>query len=147
MKLLLTILTLTTLLFGATQMGLKGGSCTLAQKGAVTLNYHSTIYKNVTYSANKKSGKNFREIFVGSSMSVGKNISLKILDYKPNKRFKGKPKTGVFMVSATINKKVEHIQMAYIFDKGIISATGVLNKTTIGFFTEVAYSFCTVTTK
>jgi len=144
MRLLLTILTLTTFLFGATQMGLKGGSCTLSQKGAVTLNYHSTIYKDVTYSASHRSGKNFREIFVGSSMSVGQNISLKILDYKPNKRFKGKPKTGIFMVIATINKKIEHIQMAYIFDKGMISATGVLNKTTIGFSTEVDYSFCTL---
>ena len=147
MRLLLLILTLTSLLLGETQMGLKGGSCTLAQKGEVTLNFNATTYTDVRYTANKKSGKNFREIFVGSIMSVSKNIKLKILDYKPNKRFKGKPKTGIFMVETTINEKVEHIQMAYIFDKGIISATGVLNKTTIGFFTEVAYSFCTVTTK
>jgi len=144
---LLTLLILTTLLFGATQMGLKGGSCTLSQKGEVTLNYNANIYNNITYIANKKSGKNFREIFVGSSMSVGKNISLKILDYKPNKRFKGKPKTGVFIVETTIDKRRVNMQMAYIFDKGIISATGILNETTIGFFTKVDYSFCTVTIK
>ena len=147
MKLLLTLLTLATLLLGETQMGLKGGSCTLAQKGQVTLNYATTIYTDVTYIANKKSGKNFREIFVGSSMSVGENIKLQILDYKPNKRFKGKPKTGVFMVETTIKSKKTKMQMAYIFDKGIISATGVVNETTIGFFTKVDYSFCTVTIK
>jgi len=144
MKLLFTILTITTLLLGETQMGLKGGSCTLAQKGQVTLNYATNVYTDVIYSANKKSGKNFREIFVGSSMSVGKNITLKILDYKPNKRIKGKPKTGIFIVEVRVENEKIDMQMAYIFDKGIISATGVVNTETIGFSTKVDYSFCTV---
>ncbi len=147
MKLLFIMLTITTLLLGETQMGLKGGSCTLAQNGEVTLSYDSSIYSDVIYKANKKSGKNFREIFVGSDMSRGENLRLQIVDYKPNKRFKGKPKTGIFMVETTINNIVSNIQMAYIFDNGIITATGVVNKIVIGFFTKVDYSFCTVNRK
>ena len=147
MKLLFIILTITTLLLADVQMGLKGGSCTLAQKGQVTMNYNTNIYTDVAYSANKKSGKNFREIFVGSSMNVGKKIQLKILDYKPNKRIKGKPKTGIFMANVTRENKSTTIQMAYIFDKGIMSATGIVNETTVGFFTRVDYSFCTVSRK
>ena len=143
MKLLLILLS-SFLLLNATEMGLKGGSCTLTQEGKVQIIYDSSVYKDASYSANAKSGKNFREIFVGSIMYIDKNISLKIIDYKPNKRIKGKPKTGIFIVETVVNGKKETIQMTYIFDKGIISATGVTKNSTISFSTKVSYSFCTV---
>ena len=142
MRLLFTILIMSTILFGETQMGLKGGGCTLAQKGPVTIFYNANIYTNVSYKANAKSGKNFREIFIGSLFDVNKDLKLTIVDYLPNKRIKGKPKTGIFIVEVKLNNKLLNIQMAYIFDNGIISATGVINKTTIVFYTKVNYSLC-----
>jgi len=141
MRLLLIFLS-SFLLLNAAEMGLKGGSCTLTQEGQVSINYHSKVYKNVNYVAHAKSGKNFRELFIGSTIKVVKVIQLKIIDYKPNKRVKGKPKTGIFFVEATLNNKKESIVMAYIFDKGIMSAIGVAHNTPISFSTKVSYSLC-----
>ncbi len=143
---LLVALFFSILILNATEMGLKGGGCTLAQEGKVKVNYNAKFYNSVEYMAKAKSGKNFREIFVGTLIKTN-NIEMKIIDYKPNKRMKGKPKTGVFIVETTINKTTEIITMAYIFDKGIISATGVIGKTTIGFNTDVKYSLCNVSIK
>ena len=197
------------LALSAGEMGLKGGGCTLTQDGAVEVDF--TAYKTaskigvngtfdkVTYNSKAKSGKNFREIFVGSSVNIetssvnsnnkardnklvkfffekmiGKNISAKILDYKPNKRFKGKPKTGIFIVEVTMNGISKIVPMSYIFNKGDISAKGVIdifdfnankalssinkacfdlhkgktwNDVSIGFKTKVLYSLCHVPKK
>jgi hypothetical protein len=146
----------------ATEMGLNGGSCTLAQDGAVKVNFTayktaskigvSGSFEKVTYNSKAKSGKNFREIFVGSSVNIetrsvntknsardnklvkfffekmiGKNITAKILDYKPNKRFKGKPKTGLFIVEVTMNGISKIVPMNYIFNKGDMRANGVID--------------------
>jgi len=146
MKLLLILIS-SFLLLSATEMGLKGGSCTLAQVGKIQVVYATKLYENASYKANASSGKNFREIFVGSIIGIDKNIKLKIIDYKPNKRIKGKPKTGIFIVQTTLNDKKETIQMAYIFDKGSISATGVTKSAVVAFSTKVSYSFCTPPTK
>ncbi len=145
MKLLLTII-FSFLLLNATEMGLKGGGCVLAQEGKVQLHYNGKIFNNIDYKANAKSGKNFREIFIGTQMSVD-NIKIEIIDYKPNKRVKDKPKTGVFIVQTTIDSTTKTMTLAYIFDKGIMSTTGVINKTTIGFSTKVKYSLCNVSIK
>jgi len=146
MKFILTLL-FSFLMLSATEMGLKGGSCTLAQEGKVSVYYNDNAYKNVSYKANAKSGKNFREIFIGSVITLSNTVKMQISDYVPNKRVKGKPKTGLFIVDTTINGKATTIQMAYIFDKGIMSATGVVGKTTIGFATKVNYSLCSVKIK
>jgi len=145
MKLLLALI-FSFLLLNATEMGLKGGGCVLAQEGKVQLQYNGKIFNNINYKANAKSGKNFREIFIGTQMSAD-DIKIKIIDYKPNKRVKGKPKTGIFIVDVTINSVTKSMIMAYIFDKGIMSTTGVINKTTIGFSTKVKYSLCNVSIK
>ena len=145
MKLLLTLI-FSFLLLNATEMGLKGGGCTLTQEGKVQLQYNGKNFNNINYKANAKSGKNFREIFVGTQMSID-DIKIEIIDYKPNKRVKGKPKTGVFITNITINSTLKTIIMVYIFDKGIMSATGVIGKTTIGFNTNVKYSLCNVSIK
>ena len=141
----LFILLITFSLCNATEMGLKGGSCTLAQEGKVTLNYNNKFYNDVMYIPNAKSGKNFREILVGSVFNVDNSISIKIIDYVPNKRVKGKPKTGVFSVEITTDSLTKNSTMSYIFDAGIMSATGVVNKTTIGFWTKIKYTLCSVT--
>ena len=145
MKLLFTLL-FSVLILNATEMGLKGGGCTLAQEGEVKVNYSGKFFDNVIFKANAKSGKNFREIFVGTEIIAG-NVKIKIIDYKPNKRMKNKPKTGLFIVEATINSITKNMTMTYIFDKGIMSATGVIDKTTIGFNTNVKYSLCNVSIK
>ena len=145
MKLLLTLI-FSFLLLNATEMGIKGGGCTLAQEGDVRVNYSGKIFNNVNYKANAESGKNFREIFIGSVIATD-GIKIKIIDYKPNKRIKGKPKTGVFMVEVTVNDLTKTTILAYIFDKGIMSTTGVIDKTTIGFSTNVKYSLCNVSIK
>ena len=142
---LLTLLFSLSLLNGA-EMGLNGGGCKLAQAGAIQLNIANITYPNASYSASAKSGKNFREIFVGSTINV-KETQLKIVDYKPNKRVRGKPKTGVFMVEVTTPSLSKTITMAYIFDAGIISATGVFNRASLGFTTKVDYSLCSVSIK
>jgi hypothetical protein len=143
---LLFILVFTFAAANATEMGLKGGSCTLAQEGKVKVNYKERFFDNVTYKASSPSGKNFREIFIGSvfTLNDSDNTTIKIIDYKPNKRVKGKPKTGVFIVKVETNSVINTIQMAYIFDAGIMSATGVINNTTIGFSTNVTYTLCNV---
>jgi len=144
MRLIFILFILITSLFSETQMGLRGGGCTLSQKGDVSFFYNSKTYKSINYKANAKSGKNFREIFVGFIFTATKDLKLKILDYKPNKRIKGKPKSGIFIVEVTDKNVATQIKMVYIFDKGIISAIGIINNTTIGFFTEVNYSLCFV---
>jgi len=143
---LLSAVLLSLVVANAAEMGLKGGSCTLAQEGSVKVNFKNKIFNNTSYKAAAKSGKNFREIFVGSVISLNDSdkTSVKIIDYKPNKRIKGKPKTGVFIVETTTGSTTKNMQMVYIFDAGIMSATGVINKTTIGFSTNVAYSLCSV---
>ena len=133
-------------LLSAGEMGLKGGGCTLAQEGEVQLSVASKVYQNVSYEAAAKSGANFREIFIGSIISA-KETTLKIVDYLPNKRMKGKPKTGVFMVEVTTKSDAKIVTMAYIFDAGMISATGIFNNSPIGFSSRVNYSLCNVTIK
>jgi len=135
------------IVLNAAEMGVNGGGCVLAQEGKVSVIYDGVIYKNVEYKANAKSGKNFREIFIGSKMILSNGVSMKIIDYVPNKRVKGKPKTGLFMVDVTSDTNKESVSMAYIFDKGVMSVTGVINKSIIGFSTKVNYSLCSVKIK
>lgn len=141
---LLFVFLLTLTLTNASEMGLKGGGCTLVQEGDVKVHFNNKIFNDVKYSSESKSGKNFREILVGSIIDAGKDLSLKIIDYVPNKRIKGKPKTGVFIVETTIDSVKKNSTMSYIFDSGIISATGIINKTTIGFWTKIKYTVCSV---
>jgi len=146
MKKFFLMLLLSFSLLNAGEMGLKGGGCVLAQEGEVQVNIGLSTYSNADYKASAKSGKNFREIFVGSLINVD-GYSLKIIDYMPNKRMKAKPKTGVFMVLVKTATSSKTISMAYIFDAGMISATGIFNKSTIGFSSRVNYSLCQVLIK
>ena len=146
MKRVLLAFLLSLTLLNAGEMGLKGGGCTLTQEGEVQLQLGDKIYPNVAYSGAAKSGANFRDIFIGSQLKI-KETTLTIFDYKPNKRIKGKPKTGLFMVTVKSGSSTKNITMTYIFDAGMISATGIYNRSSIGFVSKVKYSLCNVNIK
>ena len=152
-KIFLTIMFMFTL-SNAVEMGKSGGGCTLTQNGEFLVGFNDVTLDGVEYIGNADSGKNFREIFVGSrvivkSKRLNSTINAVILDYKPNKRIKGKPKTGVFIVEVRMNKYKTILPMEYIFNDGIMSAEADLklpskNQSTlkIWFKTLVEYSLC-----
>jgi len=140
----IVVLILSFLVLNATQKISASGGCTLSQEGEIKVAYDGNRYKSVKYQTITKSGKNFREIFVGSKISIENQMLIEIIDYKPNKRVKGKPKTGLFIVDIIKNNKRDRISMVYIFDKGVISAIGLLDKKSVQFTTNVNYSFCKI---
>ena len=157
-KIFFVILLLISSLYGV-EMG-KSGGCTLTQSGIVKAGYDATTLQDLTYQQNQKVGKNFRELFVGAKLEVtlpttGKKLIAKVLDYKPNKRIKGKPKTDIFIVRFNYDGKEKTIKMPYIFDKGVMKISKTLEEDTkkelglkkpmrIWFETDVAYSLCYV---
>jgi len=137
------------------EMGKNGGGCTLAQEGEFKVGYNEVTLKGVKYMAKAPSGANFREIFVGSKVVVSNSnpknvIKAEILDYKPNKRMKGKPKTGLFIVQIDIDGVKTVLPMNYVFDAGVMKANAVINapyskqesSLKIWFETDVKYSLC-----
>ncbi len=109
-------------------------------------------FDKVIYTPSHKKGANFRDLFVGSRVvidtqsvnsknkardaklvkfffnnMVSKKISAKILDYQANKRYKGKPLTGIFQVSVTMNGITKTVPMRYTYFKGKMEAKGVLD--------------------
>ena len=150
--LFMTLLAFT--LASSAEMGKNGGGCVLAQKGEFKVGFNETKLDGVVYTPNAKSGKNFREIFVGSTVTVKSDkltsdVSGVITDYKPNKRMKGKPKTGIFIVELSVNNVTTTIPMNYIFNKGVMSAEAILNtpmakseSVKVWFVTDVEYSLC-----
>ena len=137
------------------EMGKNGGGCTLAQKGEFKVGYNDVTLDGVKYISKAPSGKNFREIFVGSKVVIANEnpdnvIKAEIMDYKPNKRMKGKPKTGLFIVKISMKAGMTILPMKYIFDAGVIKASAVIDspftkeKSTlkIWFETDVKYSLC-----
>ena len=136
-------------LTNAAEMGKSGGWCTLTQEGSFKVGFNDVKLDGVQYNSLKKSGKNFREIFVGSAIVIKSSrfktpLKATIMDYKHNKRIKGKPKTGLFMVKIELDDVVVNLNMDYIFDKGVIRATKMINTTNIWFETSVGHSLCYV---
>jgi len=136
------------------EMGKNGGGCTLAQEGEFKVGYNDVTLKGVNYTAKASSGANFREIFVGSKVIISENpentIKAEIMDYKPNKRMKGKPKTGLFIVKISMKAGMTILPMKYVFDAGVIKASAVIDSPftkeksslKIWFETDVKYSLC-----
>jgi len=132
----------------------KSGGCTLTQEGEFHVGFNDVNLDGVKYIGIAKSGKNFREIFVGSKVVINSKllsgrIDAVILDYKPNKRIKAKPKTGLFIVEIRMKKYKTTLAMEYSFKDGIMSAEADLKLPTknesslkIWFKTPVAYSLC-----
>jgi len=141
------------------EMG-KSGGCTLTQSGKISVGYNDVKLTKFHYAPKALVGKNFRELFVGATLDIvvsysGKHLLVKVLDYKPNKRIKGKPKTGVFIVAFFYNKKKKVINVPYVFNAGdmtistvvaknILKEYGITHEMKIWFETKIAYSLCHV---
>jgi len=109
-------------------------------------------FDRVHFQAILKTGKNFREIFVGSTVDIEtasvnsnhkerdmklvtyffnnmskKNIAAKIIDITSDKRVKGKLRTGTLVVSLTMNGVTKEVPMTYTYLDGFFDATGVVD--------------------
>jgi len=112
----------------------------------------SGTFDEVAYRAVAPKGVNFHDIFVGSTLSIdtksvnsknsGRDVTLvesffkqmnsttikaKITAIKPNKRVKGKPKTGTWFVDITMNGVSKNVPMTYIYDDGSLVANGFID--------------------
>ncbi len=122
MEKIFTILLLISLsLFGSSH---KAQSCELSQVGDVSLflEGHGRFAKT-NYTPVQKSGKNFKAIFVGSTINI-EGIKITILDIQADKRIKGKPRTGKLLVHMHTDRTDEEISMKYTYSKGDFNAAG-----------------------
>lgn len=137
-------------------------SCILSQEGDVEVNWQSYktpakigvsgAFDDVSYKSIKKEGKNFKEILVGSSVTINTNkvnskhvdrdlkltnsffkimsdekITAKIIDIQAKSKEMDKPKTGTLIVEITMNKVTKKIPLKYIHDKGVMRADGFID--------------------
>ncbi len=113
-----------------------------------------TILKDLYTELNiDKKVENFKELFVGSKVSIdvskintgnpgrdetlvkdffsvlkGKTIEGEIVDIKKtDKHVKGKPRTGNIAVKITMNEKTLTIPMTYVYNKGKFDAKGTID--------------------
>ena len=123
----------------------KPTGCELSQVGDVSLSFGkpANTFK-VNYNPIAKSGKNFRSILVGSVLSLkSKNIELKILDIKANKRVKRGPRTGMLSVVLNTQSGSEKIAMKYHYNKGSFVAKGIQkNSNEISFALDIEALLC-----
>jgi len=159
-KIILSLITLVSLSY-ATQPAATG--CVLVQPSNmnVTWKAYKTLGKlgvggkftDVKYTPAALEGKNFKELFVGSKVSIdlskidtgnpgrdetlvkdffsllkGKMIEGEIMDIKKtDKHEKGKPRTGKLDVKITMNEKTLTIPMTYVYTEGKFDATGTID--------------------
>ncbi len=159
-KILLSLLALVSLTYAA-QAASNG--CILVQPAQMNVNWkaYKTLGKlgvggkftAVQYTPTALEGKNFRELFVGSKVSIdaskidtgnpgrdetlikdffsllkGKTIEGEITDIKKtDKHVKGKPRTGSIYVKITMNEKTLTIPMQYVYAKGKFNASGTID--------------------
>ncbi len=123
--------------------GIKANGCDLSVVGDVVLSVGSEKGSVVDYKAISPSGKNFRAILVGSTMSTD-SMSLKIVDIKANKRVKREARTGTISVVVQRGAKSQSIDMPYTYDKGIFSANPKQQDSDISFMFEIKALLCHV---
>ncbi len=157
------LLSLATILSLSHATDTKPTGCVLVQPSNISVNWkaYKTLAKigvggkftAVTYTAHALKGKNFRELFVGSKVSIdltkvdtgnpardetlvkhffsvlkGKTIEGEIVDIKKtDKHEKGKPRTGVVSVKITMNEKTLTIPLAYVYSEGKFDAKGTID--------------------
>jgi len=159
-KVFLSLVTASVLAF-ATQPTPKM-NCTLSQEGAVSINWKAYktpakigvggIFDKVIYTPASKEGHNFRQILVGSTVSIdtksvnsknkgrdaklvsfffeqmtGDTLTAKIVDIHAKSKETGKPKTGTLIAEITMNAITKKIPMNYIFDQGTLKADGTID--------------------
>ena len=159
-KILLSLVTLFTITY-ATEAARTG--CVLVQPNTMNVNWkaYKTLGKigvggkftSVIYTPHALEGKNFKELFVGSKVSIdlskidtgnpgrdetlvkdffsvmkGKTIEGEIVDIKKtDKHEKGKPRTGIVSVKLTMNEKTLTIPMKYFYNEGKFDASGTID--------------------
>ena len=141
---------------------LKHTGCELSQVGEFSVNFEAYktaakigvngSFDKVNYKALRESGKNFREIFVGSTVDIetssinsknrardsklvefffkkmsSENITAKILNITSDKRIKGNPRTGTLLVEVIMNSISKKVPMTYSYNDGLFDATGVID--------------------
>ena len=141
---------------------LKHTGCELSQVGKFSVNFeaYKTLSKigvnggfdKVNYKSVKTSGKNFRELFIDSSVNIEtssvnskhkerdsklvsfffnqmseKSIKAKIIDITSDKRVRGKPRTGTLLVEVIMNSITKKIPMRYTYNKGLFDASGMID--------------------
>lgn len=161
MKKLLAILVAFVTLANAELSAPKTG-CILSQQGKVVVSWKAYktpaklgvggVFDKVDYKAIKPSGKNFREILVGSSVVIDTNsvnsknegrdvklvnsffkllgdgnIKAKIVDMTSNKRVAKEPRTGSITLEVSINGVTKTVPMKYSYDKGLMKSEGVID--------------------
>ncbi len=135
LKIFLSIMFLSSLLFSS---GIKANGCDLSQTGDVQLTLNGKKYEKVNYKAIVPSGKNFKTIFIGSTISM-KDTLIKITDIQADKRIKGKPRTGLI----TIDIDSETVILNYNYEKGHFMAKGIQkNSQEIAFALEIKALLC-----
>ena len=159
-KILLSLVTILTMTYAT---GPVATGCVLVQPNTMNVSWkaYKTLGKigvggkftSVTYTPHALEGKNFKELFVGSKVSIdlskidtgnpgrdetlvkdffsvmkGKTIEGEIVDIKKtDKHEKGKPRTGVVSVKLTMNEKTLTIPMKYIYNEGKFDASGTID--------------------
>ncbi len=159
-KLLFSMAVLSSLVYADEETGKQ--SCILSVKDVVEINWKSYktaakigvggSFDDVSYTAIKKEGKNFKDILVGSKVLINTNkvnsknkgrdlklvnsffkimknekIEAKIIDIKAKEKVMGKPKTGTIIVEITMNKTTKKVPLSYIYDKDIMRANGFID--------------------
>ena len=122
-KILFSMLLLSSVVLGVTPLG-KPTGCDLSQDGDVSLNiagYASS--EKAEYKAANEVGKNFKELFVGSTISL-QDANLVITEIKSNKRVKGLPRTGTLSVELKLKDTKEKINMTYMYEQGHFMTLG-----------------------
>ena len=122
LKFFLSIVLTSSILLSATLA--KPTGCDLSQDGDVSLSIQG--YANspkANYTPIQKVGKNFKELFVGSTISLDEAL-LRIDSISSNKRVKGKPRTGYIGVTLKLKGKNEKIKMSYAYSEGYFQALG-----------------------
>lgn len=154
-KILLSLLSLFSISHAAT-------GCVLVQPGDINVTWkaYKTFAKigvggqftDVKYTPIAKEGKNFKELFVGSKVSIdatkittgnpsrddtlvkmffkklgSSTIEAKITGIKSDKHVRGKPRTGIMDAMITMNAKTLRIPMKFHYEKGHLTATGTID--------------------
>lgn len=137
-------------------------ACTLSQEGPVKVTWkaYKTPFKvgvggtfdKALYTPAAKEGKNFKEILVGSTLSIdessvdsgnkgrdaklvkfffdmmaGTAIKAKIITIQADKIETGKPKTGMLTAEITMNNIPKQIPMKYSYENGTLTAQGTID--------------------
>ena len=159
-KLIIAILLFTSTLLAETTVTKTG--CVLSQEGEVAVGWKAYktaakigvggVFDKVIYTSVAKEGKNFKEILVGSSVTIhtgsvnsknegrdkklvaqffklfaSETIQAKITGIEAKSKETGKAKTGTLMVDIEMNGVTKNIPMKYIFKEGTMHAEGYID--------------------